>query len=120
MMRPALIIAVALMLMPAALTAHPAPGMHSHVTDISAAKRHKKAKAPKEEYLKAAPGTGPSGPEEIGRSAAERPDRDHHDHDRDELQQDAQPHQPLRGVGRAATHHVDEAENQHNRHRTDR
>src|SRR3954447_1222207 len=42
--------------------AHPAPGVHSHVTDMSAAKKHKKAKAPKEEYLKAAPGTGPSGP----------------------------------------------------------
>jgi hypothetical protein len=62
MMRPTLIIALALMFTPAALTAHPAPGVHSHVTDISAAKKHKKAKAPKEEYLKAAPGTGPSGP----------------------------------------------------------
>ena len=32
-------------------------------TDLSAAKKEKKAKkAPKEEYLKAAPGTGPSGP----------------------------------------------------------
>ena len=33
------------------------------VTDVSAArKKHKKPKAAKEEYLKAAPGTGPSGP----------------------------------------------------------
>jgi hypothetical protein len=61
-MRPTLIIAVVLMFTPAAVMAHPAPGMHSRVTDMSAAKKHKKVKAPKEEYLKAAPGTGPSGP----------------------------------------------------------
>ena len=40
--------------------------------------------------------------------------------DGDELQQHAQPHQLLRGVGRAAAHHVDEAEHQHDRHRADR
>lgn len=63
-MRLTLILAVAILLIPAALTARPAPsGVHAvQATDISAAKKPKKAKKPKEEYLKAAPGTGPSGP----------------------------------------------------------
>jgi len=62
-MRLTLILAVALVLTPAALTARPAAGLHAQATDISAAKKKQKkpAKA-KEEYLKAAPGTGPSGP----------------------------------------------------------
>src|SRR6478609_5413747 len=60
-MRLTLIVAVALALTPAALIAHPA-GLSAPVTDVSAAKKQKKAKAPKEEYLKAAPGTGPGGP----------------------------------------------------------
>lgn len=60
------ILAVAVLLTPAALSARPAAsGLNaaSTVTDISAAKKKKKApKKAKEEYLKAAPGTGPSGP----------------------------------------------------------
>jgi hypothetical protein len=62
-MRFAFVLAIAVVLAPAALTARPASGLHSQaITDISAAKKQKKQKAPKEEYLKAAPGTGPSGP----------------------------------------------------------
>jgi hypothetical protein len=62
-MRLTLIVAVAVALTPAALIAHPA-GLQAVATDVSAAKKKsKKAKAPKEEYLKAAPGTGPSGPQ---------------------------------------------------------
>ena len=65
-MRVTLILAVALVLTPVALTARPASGLQSHpVSDISAAKKQKKQKKPKkakEDYLKAAPGTGPSGP----------------------------------------------------------
>ena len=62
-MRPTLILAVALLLTPAALTARPAAGLHAQaVSDISAAKRKTAPKKAKEEYLKAAPGTGPSGP----------------------------------------------------------
>jgi hypothetical protein len=62
-MRLTLIVAIALVLTPAALRAHPA-GLQTSVTDVSAAKKKpKKPKAPKEEYLKAAPGTGPSGPQ---------------------------------------------------------
>jgi len=57
-----MILAVALVLTPVALAARSAPGLYAQATDISAAKKLKKAKAPKEEYLKAAPGTGPSGP----------------------------------------------------------
>ena len=38
--------------------------------------------------------------------SSHRPDGDHDHHDGDELEQHAQPHQPLRGVGRAAAHHV--------------
>jgi hypothetical protein len=66
-MRFALVISVAVLLTPAALTARPATsGLHAAqaVTDISAAKKKKPAKKPKEEYLKAAPGTGPSGPKQ--------------------------------------------------------
>jgi hypothetical protein len=62
-MRFTLILAVALVLTPVALTARPVSGLQSHaVSDISAAKKQKKPKKAKEEYLKAAPGTGPSGP----------------------------------------------------------
>lgn len=60
------ILAAAVLLTPAALTAHPAAfGVSAvqTVTDVSTAKKKKKApKKAKEEYLKAAPGTGPSGP----------------------------------------------------------
>ena len=60
-MRFALILAIAMLHTPATLTARAAAGLQ--VTDMSAAKKQKKPKkAPKEEYLKAAPGTGPSGP----------------------------------------------------------
>jgi hypothetical protein len=64
-MRFALILAIAMLLTPATLTAHPpTPKQEQAATEISAAKKQKKQKkqAPKEEYLKAAPGTGPSGP----------------------------------------------------------
>ena len=63
-MRLTLILAVAILLTPAALTARAASGLHAvEVSDISAAKKKpKNAAKPKEEYLKAAPGTGPSGP----------------------------------------------------------
>jgi hypothetical protein len=62
-MRPTLILVAALALTPTALTVHAASGLHAQLTDVSAAKKKpKKLKAPKEEYLKAAPGTGPSGP----------------------------------------------------------
>ena len=66
-MRFALILAIAMLPTPAALTAHPpTPKQAQAATDVSAAKKQKKPKktkkAPKEEYLKAAPGTGPSGP----------------------------------------------------------
>jgi hypothetical protein len=65
-MRFTVILAIAAILTPAALSARPAaPQAGTSVsTDWSAAKAKKK-KAPakkKEEYLKAAPGTGPSGP----------------------------------------------------------
>jgi len=61
-MRLVLIVAVTLALVAATLVAH-AAGLQAPATDVSAAKKKpKKAKAPKEEYLKAAPGTGPSGP----------------------------------------------------------
>src|ERR1044072_5331403 len=62
-MRLTLIVAAALALTPAVLMAHPA-GLQAQGTDVSAAKKKtKKPKAPKEEYLTAAPGTGPSGPQ---------------------------------------------------------
>src|ERR1700745_739845 len=53
-------------------------------------------------------------------SASHGPERDHGDDDRDELQQDAQPHQALRGVGRTAPHHVDKTKQQDERNRRDR
>lgn len=52
-------------------------------------------------------------------SFGDHPDREHDDHDGDELQKHAQPHQLLRGVCRTTTHHVDEAEQQHHRNRAD-
>jgi hypothetical protein len=62
-MRFTLVVAIAVLLTPAALTARPASGLNGlHATDLSAAKKKKPAKKAKEEYLKAAPGTGPSGP----------------------------------------------------------
>jgi hypothetical protein len=62
-MRFSLILAMALLLTPAALTARPASGLNApQPSDLSAAKKQKPAKKVKEEYLKAAPGTGPSGP----------------------------------------------------------
>ena len=63
-MRFILIIAVALLLTPAAVNARSASGLNAAqpATDISAAKKKKAPKKVKEEYLKAAPGTGPSGP----------------------------------------------------------
>jgi hypothetical protein len=64
-MRFTLILAVAVMLTPVALMARPAGLQVQPATDLSAAKKHHKKPKPKkakEEYLKAAPGTGPSGP----------------------------------------------------------
>jgi hypothetical protein len=63
-MRVALIVTASILLAPLALAAQPAGSGRAaaSLTDISAAKKSKKAKKPKEEYLKAAPGTGPSGP----------------------------------------------------------
>jgi hypothetical protein len=64
-MRFTLILAVAVVLTPVALTARPAGLQAQPITDLSAAKKHHKkpkAQKPKEEYLKAAPGAGPSGP----------------------------------------------------------
>ena len=62
-MRFTLLLAIAIVLSPAALTARAASGLHAQgITDVSAAKKQKKPKKAKEEYLKAAPGTGPSGP----------------------------------------------------------
>ncbi|TMJ05601.1 MAG: hypothetical protein E6G97_02740 [Alphaproteobacteria bacterium] len=63
-MRFTAIVAIAVLVTPAALIARPiAPGLHGvHATDISASKKKKAPKKVKEEYLKAAPGTGPSGP----------------------------------------------------------
>jgi hypothetical protein len=63
--RPTVVILIATLMMPVALTARPlASGLTASpaVTDISAAKKKKKPAKVKEEYLKAAPGTGPSGP----------------------------------------------------------
>jgi hypothetical protein len=63
--RPTIAIVIAALLTPAALTVHPlVSGLTTApaVTDISAAKKKKKPAKVKEEYLKAAPGTGPSGP----------------------------------------------------------
>jgi len=64
--RPAIITVVtAALLTPGPLIAAPlASGLTSApaATDISAAKKKKKPAKVKEEYLKAAPGSGPSGP----------------------------------------------------------
>ena len=65
-MRLVAILAVAAILTPAALYAHPAAsGLNAPAAfDLAAAKKKKKAPPKKktEENLKAAPGTGPSGP----------------------------------------------------------
>jgi hypothetical protein len=63
-MRLTILLAAAVIAMPAALTAASAPGATQGVTDLSAATVKKKPakKKEKEEYLKAAPGAGPSGP----------------------------------------------------------
>jgi hypothetical protein len=61
---PSIILVIAALLMPTTLGASPlASGLTgaSTVTDISAAKKKKKPAKVKEEYLKAAPGAGPSG-----------------------------------------------------------
>ena len=60
-MRLTILLAAAVIAMPAALAA--AAPSHG-VTELSAAKAKKKPmkKKAKDEYLKAAPGTGPSGP----------------------------------------------------------
>ena len=64
-MRFTLILAATLVAAPAAL-AMQTTASGTQATDISASSHKKKAKKaaakPKEEYLKAAPGTGPSGP----------------------------------------------------------
>lgn len=67
-MRVTLILAAALLLTPAVTTTPvSASGLQTaQATDLSASSHKKKARKaaakPKEEYLKAAPGTGPSGP----------------------------------------------------------
>jgi hypothetical protein len=62
-MRFIVIVAIAAILTPAALSARTVPQPGVTATDLSAAKKKKKPAKPKEEYLKAAPGTGPSGPQ---------------------------------------------------------
>src|SRR5215470_14035064 len=47
--------------------------------------------------------------------APHRPDREHGDDDRNELQRHAPAHQLLRQVWRATAHHVDETEQEHQR-----
>lgn len=63
-MRMTTFLAAALLLTPATVIAPAvASGLQAtQSTDISAAKKKKQSAKPKEEYLKAAPGTGPSGP----------------------------------------------------------
>ena len=61
-MRFVIIIAVAAILTPAALSATIAPSSALEATDLSAAKKKKKPAKPKEEYLKGASGL-PSGPQ---------------------------------------------------------
>lgn len=63
-MRLIILVAAGAIALPATLTAASAPGTTPSVTEVSAAKAKKKPakKKAKEEYLKAAPGTGPSGP----------------------------------------------------------
>jgi hypothetical protein len=63
--RPSIVLVIAALLTPATLAASPLASGLTHasaVTDISAAKKKKKPAKVKEEYLKAAPGAGPSGP----------------------------------------------------------
>jgi hypothetical protein len=63
--RPIIVLVIAALLMPAALTTRPlASGLTGvpAATDFSAAKKKKKPAKVNEEYLKAAPGAGPSGP----------------------------------------------------------
>jgi hypothetical protein len=55
-----------------------------------------------------------------GGLAPREPDRRHDDDDGDELQQHAPAHQILRCVGRAAAHHVNKAEQQHDGDGADR
>ena len=65
-MRLTILLAAAAIAWPAALTAASAPGMtNQSVTDVSAAKKKRQPAKKKDEYLKAAPGTGPSGPKTI-------------------------------------------------------
>jgi hypothetical protein len=63
-MRFVVIVAIAAILTPAALSARaaPQPGAAETATDLSAAKKKKKPAKPKEEYLKGASGL-PSGPQ---------------------------------------------------------
>jgi ribosomal protein L12E/L44/L45/RPP1/RPP2 len=63
-MRLIAIIAAAAFLMPAAIAVSPAASglTATQPSDLSAQKKKKPAKKKKEENLKAAPGTGPSGP----------------------------------------------------------
>ena len=63
-MRLTILVAAAALVLPAASTTYAAfaPGLTQAVTDVSAAKKKKKPAKKKEEYLKAAPGAGPSGP----------------------------------------------------------
>ena len=65
-MRCTVILAIAAILTPAALTARPAAPQADQTvsSDLSAAKKKKAPAKKKEEYLKAAPGTGPSGPKQ--------------------------------------------------------
>ena len=62
-MRFSYILMIAVLLTPVALSARPASGLSAaQTTDLSAVKKKKATKKVKEEYLKAAPGSGPSGP----------------------------------------------------------
>jgi hypothetical protein len=62
-MRLIAILTAAAFLIPALAVSPAASGAATtQASDLSAAKKKKPAKKPKEEYLKAAPGTGPSGP----------------------------------------------------------
>jgi hypothetical protein len=63
-MRLIAILTTTAFLIPAAINPSPAASgvTATQASDLSAQKKKKPAKKPKEEYLKAAPGTGPSGP----------------------------------------------------------
>ena len=64
-MRLIIALVIAALLTPATLAARPlASGLTNvpTITDLSAAKKKKKPARVKDEYLKAAPGAGPSGP----------------------------------------------------------